>query len=334
MNPILVDVMRGDYLESQHAGAVYVVDDQGSELLSIGDVNALLFPRSAIKIMQALPLVESGAAAKYNLNNRQLALACSSHNGEPLHTQTAESILQAATLSASLLECGAHMPYHKPSEYQLVRTNKAPCALHNNCSGKHAGMLAFAAHQKLDLFNYIDLEHPVQQTIADVISDLTEFEIKSAPCAKDGCSVPTWAAPLKSWAQALAKISRGKGLGESRKLSFNTLQQAVMAEPYYVAGTDRYCTNAMAKLSTPLFIKTGAEGVFCATLPEHGIGITLKCSDGSTRGAEMMLSATLKKLGLLKDEDQAVLNQMLNITLKNCNDFEVAHIKPAGFWGF
>ena len=106
-----------------------------------------------------------------------------------------------------------------------------------------------------------------------------------------------------------------------------------MAEPYYVAGTDRYCTNAMAKLSTPLFIKTGAEGVFCATLPEHGIGITLKCSDGSTRGAEMMLSATLKKLGLLKDADQTVIDQMLNITLKNCNDFEVAHIKPCRILG-
>jgi len=331
---MLVDVMRGDHLESQHAGAVYVVDDRGTELLSIGDVNALLFPRSAIKIMQALPLVESGAAKKYDLNNRQLALVCSSHNGEPAHTQTAESILRAATLSASLLECGAHMPYHKASEYQLVRSNQAPCALHNNCSGKHSGMLAFAAHQGFELFNYIDLQHPVQQTIADVISDLTEFDIQSAPCAKDGCSVPTWAAPLKSWAQALAKISRGKGLGESRKNAFASLQQAVMAEPFYVAGTDRYCTNSMAKLSTPLFIKTGAEGVFCATLPEHGIGITLKCSDGSTRGAEMMLSATLKKLGLLKDNDQAVLDQMLNITLKNCNDFAVAQIKPASFWGF
>ena len=334
MNPVLVDVMRGDFLESQHAGAVYVVDDNGSELLSIGDVDALLFPRSAIKIMQALPLVESGGAAKLALDNKQLALTCSSHGGEAAHTATAAAILQAAGLSQADLECGAHMPSHQMSEYQLVRDQQSPCALHNNCSGKHAGMLAFAMHQGFSTKGYIDIEHPVQLAVADVISDLTEFDIRHAPCALDGCSVPTWAAPLKSWAQAFAKISRGKGLGATRRESLQQMQQAVMAEPYSVAGTNRYCTNAMAKLSTPIFIKTGAEGVFCASLPEQGIGITLKCADGSSRGSEIMLSATLKKLGLLNDSDQDVLDQMLNITLKNCNNFEVAHLKPARFWGF
>lgn len=334
MNPVLVDVMRGDFLESQHRGAVYVCDDQGHELLSIGNVDAMLFPRSAIKIMQALPLVESGGAAKFGLNQKQLALTCSSHGGEAAHTATATAILHSVALSQAHLECGAHLPMHKPSEHQLVQTQQAPCALHNNCSGKHAGMLAYAVHQGFSTKGYIDIKHPVQLAVADVISDLTEFDISSAPCALDGCSVPTWAAPLKSWAQAFAKISRGQGLGIKRREALQQLQQAVLAEPYYVAGTDRYCTTTMAKLTTPVFIKTGAEGVFCATLPAHGIGITLKCEDGSTRGAELMLSATLKNLGLLKDNDQKVIDQLLNITLKNCNDFAVAHLKPASFWEF
>ena len=334
MNPVLVDIMRGDFLESQHRGAVYVCDDKGSELLSIGNVDAMLFPRSAIKIMQALPLVESGGAAKFGLNNHQVALTCSSHGGEAAHTETATSILQRISLRQAHLECGAHMPMHKPSEYQLVQAQQAPCALHNNCSGKHACMLAFAVHKGITTKGYIDIAHPVQQAVAAVISDLTEYDITSAPCALDGCSVPTWAAPLKSWAQAFAKISRGNGLGQTRRDSLQQLQQAVMAEPYYVAGTDRYCTNAMAKLNTPIFIKTGAEGVFCATLPERGIGITLKCEDGSTRGAEMMLSATLKTLGLLKSSDQQWLDTMLNISSKNANQFEVASILPAKYWQF
>lgn len=341
MNPILVDVLRGDAVESVHRGAVHVVDDAGQVLLSVGDVDKLVFPRSAIKIMQALPLVESGAAAALGLNDKQLSLACSSHNGEVGHTEVAQSILAASGLGVGDLQCGVHMPFHNKSAYELVKTGERACALHNNCSGKHSGMLAFAKHVGFDTQDYIDIEHPVQLEMAKVMSELTETNLNEAPWGFDGCSLPTWAAPLTAWAMAFAKISRGKGLGEVRGNAFAKLRDAVMAEPFYVAGTGRYCTQIMSELSTPIFVKTGAEGVFCVSLPEHGIGIALKCDDGtlmdganSCRGSEMMLSATLKKLGVLKPEDDDVIARFTNRVQKNCNGYEVATVRPAEYWGF
>lgn len=335
MNPILVDVLRGDFVESSHRGAIYVVDDNGQELMSVGDVGRLTYPRSAIKIMQALPVIESGAADSLRLNDKQLSLICSSHNGEVRHTAMATSILQAAKLNMDDLECGAHWPkHHEPTEHALIKSGKQPCALHNNCSGKHSGMLAYAKHAGFDTKGYINIDHPVQVVISKIMSDLAEHDLTSAPCGLDGCSLPTWAASLTGWAKAFAKISRGKGLGATRATAFAKLQNAVMAEPFYVAGSGRYCTEIMTKLSTPIFVKTGAEGVFCVSLPEHGIGIALKCEDGLTRGAEMMLSATLKKLGVLNTEDNDIINQFTSKILTNCNQLEVAKIQPSAFWDF
>ncbi|MBL1419184.1 MAG: asparaginase [Alphaproteobacteria bacterium] len=334
MNPILVDVLRADHIESVHRGAVYVVDDGGQELLSIGDVDKLVFPRSAIKIMQALPLAESGAIEALRLNDKQLSLICSSHNGEVRHTRMAQSILAGSGLDVSDLQCGSHAPLYREAADELVRTGENACALHNNCSGKHSGMLAFAKHAGFETKDYIELEHPVQREVLKVMAELTEFDLTTAPCGFDGCSLPTWAAPLTAWAKAFAKISRGTGLGDVRGAAVAKLRGAVMAEPFYVAGSERYCTDIMSQLSTPIFVKTGAEGVFCVSLPEHGIGIALKCEDGMSRGAEMMLSATLNKLGVLKPGDDAVMKKFTSQILKNCNGYEVAEIRPSEFWGF
>ncbi|MCJ8323111.1 MAG: asparaginase [Hyphomicrobiales bacterium] len=334
MNPILVEVTRAGHVECVHRGAVHVVDDTGQTLLSIGDVSKLVYPRSAIKIMQALPLVEAGAADKLQLNNKQLSLICSSHGGEVLHTEMAQSILQRVGLSLADLECGAHAPSFRPAADELVKHSELPSALHNNCSGKHSGMLAFAQHAGFDTNGYSQLDHPVQQAVASAMSELTEFDLSTAPCGKDGCSLPTWAAPLTAWALAFAKISRGKGLGARRSQAFAKLRNAVMAEPFYVAGSGRYCTHIMSEMQTPIFVKTGAEGVFCAALPEHGIGIALKCDDGATRGSQMMLTATLQQLGILPAKDAEILAKLAQITLTNANGFEVAEIIPAEFWNF
>lgn len=334
MNPILVEMLRGDHIESVHRGAVHVVDDGGQILLSAGNVDNLVYPRSAIKIMQALPVVESGAAAALKLNDQQLSLICSSHNGEVAHTDAALSILQASGLTYHDLECGSHAPLYRPAADELIRAGKSACALHNNCSGKHSGMLAYAKHVGFDTRGYIDLQHPVQVEVAKIMAEMTEFDLATAPCGKDGCSLPTWAAPLTAWATAFAKVSRGKGLGKVRGEAAAKLRNAVMAEPFYVAGSERHCTLLMQKLSTPTFVKVGAEGVYCVSLPEQGIGIALKCDDGTTRGAEMMISATLKQLGVLKPEDEATIERFTSVTLKNCNEFEVAQIKPSSFWEF
>ncbi len=334
MNPILIDVLRGGFVESAHRGAVHVVDDSGQEIFSVGDVKRLVFPRSAIKIMQALPMVEAGAVERFGLSDKQLSLICASHGGEVLHTEMAASILTDIGAAIGDLQCGAHMPVYRPAEHEMVKAGQEATALHNNCSGKHAGMLAYAQHVGFEMAGYINLEHPIQVEIAKVMSELTEFDLSSAPCGIDGCSLPTWAAPLTAWAHAFAKMSRGRGLGAVRAEAVIKLQAAVMAEPFYVAGSKRYCTRIMSELSLPIFVKLGAEGVFCASLPEHGIGIVVKCDDGSARGAEMMLSATLKAIGVLKGDDLAVIERFLLKNMKNWNGFEVGNIKPSNFWEF
>src|SRR5579862_4371719 len=195
-NPVLVEVLRGGLVESRHSGAVAVVDAEGATVLAIGDVTTPVFPRSAVKALQALPLIESGAADRYGFGDEELALACSSHSGEQGHVAVASRMLAKAGLDASALSCGAHWPMYQPAAFALARTG-VPSALHNNCSGKHAGFLCTACSMGVDHAGYIRPDHPLQQRVRGVLEDLTGTALGPEQCAIDGCSVPTWAIPLK-----------------------------------------------------------------------------------------------------------------------------------------
>jgi L-asparaginase II len=326
-NPVLVEVLRGGLVESRHRGAVAVSDTAGGSVLAIGDVAVPVFPRSAIKALQALPLVESGAADRYSFGDEELALACSSHSGEPAHVAGVERMLAKIGLDVSALACGAHWPTNQAAAYTLAKTG-TPSALHNNCSGKHSGFLCLACAVGVDHSGYWRPDHPVQQKVRGVLEDLTGTVLGPDRCATDGCSVPTWAIPLNNLARAFAKFGTGHGLLPGRAAAAARLRAACAEKPWYVAGSGRFCTEIMQLFGARVFVKTGAEGVFCAALPEQGLGIAVKCDDGAGRSAEVVMAAMIARFLPLADAERAALTRFLRPSLRNWNGFEVGALRP------
>ena len=308
-NPVLVEVTRGGRIESRHRGAVSIQDADGKAICTIGEVDAPVFPRSAVKALQALPLVECGAAEAYGFGARELALAQASHGGEPAHVEGVAAMLAAIGLGEADLECGAHMPSHGASARALVRAGREPGQLHNNCSGKHANFLAVARRLGVDHRGYVAAPHPVQAMIRDVMEGLTGAAHDADQCGTDGCSIPTYAAPLPALARGFARFGTGAGLPPQRAAAARKLYEAAVRQPYFVAGTGRFCTEIMQLLGGAALLKTGAEGVFCAAVPGLGLGIALKCEDGATRASEAMMAALLARLF---PEHEAALRRWTN----------------------
>jgi len=327
-NPVLVEVVRGALTESRHRGAVAVVDADGATVLALGDVDRPVYPRSAVKPLQALPLIESGAAQRYGFGDEELALACASHGGEPAHVAVAERMLVRAGLDVAALECGAHWPSHQPSSQALARSGGASSALHNNCSGKHAGFLCVACAAGVDHRGYVTADHFVQREVRAAVEDLTGVGLGANACGIDGCSIPTWAVPLDRLAHAFARFGTGKGLAPERAQAAARLRAACAAQPYYVAGTGRFCTEVMKLFGTRVLVKTGAEGVFCGALPEQGLGIALKCDDGATRAAEVVMATMIARLLQMSDEERVALERFVRPVLRNWNGIEVGGLRP------
>ena len=328
-NPVLIEVLRGNVVESRHRGAVSVVDGDGNSVLSIGDIDRPVFPRSAIKAIQALPLVESGAAEDLMFGNRELALACASHSGEDGHVETARTMLARAGITEEAYECGAHWPFDQPVLIDFAEAHKKPLPVHNNCSGKHAGFLCFACHEGIDTGGYIALGHKVQDAVKDAMESVTGAVHDIDLCGTDGCSIPTYAIPLKNLAHGFAKMATGTGLGPSRAKAAKQLVEACMAEPWHVAGTNRPDTDIMREGKGRVFTKVGAEGVYTAAIPELGLGIALKCEDGSERAAVAMVNAVLAKL-FAKNDLAETYRASANKGFRNWNKIEVGRFRPAG----
>ena len=326
-NPVTVEVTRGHIVESRHRGMAVVVDGDGGIVFSAGEIESAVFPRSACKAMQALPLVESGAADAYGFGNKELALACSSHSGEPEHVTTAARMLASAGRDETALECGAHWSSHQSVLINQARSLDHPTTLHNNCSGKHSGFVCTCCHTGEDPTGYSTYDHPIQQAIRGIMESLTGATLTHDNCGTDGCSIPTYAVPLKGLAHGFAKLGTGQGLEPIRALAARRLFDACMAEPFYVAGTKRFCTRLMEVAPGKIFAKTGAEGVFCAVLPEKGLSFAVKCEDGSTRAAEAMIAALLARHFETDSEEQAALAAMANPTMKNWNGIEVGEVR-------
>lgn len=328
-NPVLVEVTRGQMTESRHRGAIAIFDANGDPVLRIGDTGARVFPRSAIKALQALPLIESGAADALGYEAPELALACSSHNGEERHVNAARVMLIKAGLDEDALECGSQWPSRLEDVASLVRADETPCALHNNCSGKHAGFLGLAKAMGLKTKGYVEAEHPVQQEIRLVLESLTGDSLTADVCGTDGCSIPTYASPLDGFARAFAAFGTGEGLEPKRAEAAQRLLRACVENPFMVAGTGRFCTRAMEGLRQRVFVKTGAEGVFCAAIPELGLGIALKCDDGAPRASEVMMAAVLEAFLDLNDDEARLLADLRQPVLKSRRDADVGLIRPS-----
>jgi len=325
-NPVLVEVIRGSLLESRHRGAVAVADAEGRNVFAVGDVTAPVFPRSAIKALQALPLLEQGAAERYGFGDEELALACASHSGEPGHVAGVERMLASAGLDASALRCGSHYPISQSAAAEVARAG-APSALHNNCSGKHAGFLCLACALGVDTAEYFRPEHPVQRQVRAVLEDFTGAVLGEECCAIDGCSVPTWAVPLENLAYGFAKFGTGDGLAPERARAAVRLRQACARQPWYVAGTGRFCTEIMQIFGARVFVKTGAEGVYCGALPDQGLGIAIKCDDGAGRAAQAIVAAMIARFLPLDAAERAALAPFLQPVLRNWNGIEVGTIR-------
>jgi L-asparaginase II len=329
-NPVLAEVTRGGIAESEHRGAVAVIDVSGKIVLALGDIDRPVFPRSAIKGLQAIPLIESGAADKYHLTDAEIALACASHNGEARHVATAEAMLRKAGRDLSALECGAQLPMRANAYAPLVKAGISPTALHNNCSGKHAGFICVACATGDDPAGYVKPDHPVMREVTAAVAALTGHRLGDAACGTDGCSIPTFAIPLCDMALGFARFGTGQGLGAKRAEAAARIRKAVAASPFHVAGTDRFDTIAMEILRERAFMKVGAEGVYCAALPELGFGVALKCDDGTTRAAEVMMAAVLTRFLALADSEREALQPLLQPALTNWNGIHVGDIRAAG----
>lgn len=329
-NPIVVELVRGPAVESVHAGAIAVSDAAGKLVLAIGDVGRAIYPRSAVKLLQALPLVECGAADDYGFGARELALACSSHNGEAAHVDTARGMLARAGRDGNALECGPQPPERDADRASLHRANLLPSSLHNNCSGKHAGFVCLACHEGEDPTGYVAPDHFVQAAVRRTMAEVVGVSLDADICGIDGCSIPTYAVPLDRLARGFARIAGGEGLTADRASAGKRLMAACMAEPFMVGGTGRFCTRLMEALPGRVFAKIGAEGVYCAALPELGLGIALKADDGASRAAEVMVAATIARLLPMSEAEAARLAPLMQPRLVNWMKRDVGFLRPAG----
>lgn len=322
-NPVVVEVTRGGRVESWHRGAGAAVDADGGVAFAFGDVARPVFPRSAVKPIQALPLIESGAAERFGLSQRELALACASHSGEPEHVAGAAGLLAKAGLDAGALACGAHWPLNAQAARALARSGAEPSALHNNCSGKHAGFLCVACAAGLPVSGYESAGHGVQREVKAALEDVCGETLDEERRGVDGCSIPAYAISLRGLALGFSKIATGRGLAPARADAAQRLLAAMAAHPFLVAGTGRFDTQAMTGLGGWVITKTGAEGVFCAAIPELGLGLAVKADDGAGRAAEAMIAALIARFA-------ATPEGFGRVALRNWRGTEVGEVRAAG----
>jgi L-asparaginase II len=324
----LVEVTRGPFVECVHAGHAVVADESGI-VAAWGDPAAVILPRSSCKMFQALPLVESGAADAAGLGEEALALACASHSGGAAHVERVGRWLAALGLDEADLRCGTQVPDDRSERARLRALGRQPGQVHNNCSGKHAGFLTLAAHLGAGP-EYVAVDHPVQRAVRAAFEEMTGET--SAGWAIDGCSAPNFGCTLAGLARAAARMARPAGLGRARGAAAERLVAAMMAHPLLVAGEGRACTELMAAARGRAAIKTGAEGVFLAILPDRGLGVALKVADGATRASEAAVTALLVRLGLLEAEHPAVLRRM-RVPVLSRRGMTAGEVRPAaGLW--
>ena len=295
-NPVLIELTRGALVESMHAGAVAVVRADGEVVASVGDVASPIFPRSAIKPLQALPFLESGAVERFGFGVPEIALACGSHAGARPHVAGVTAMLAGAGLPAAVLACGAHEPMDSATAREMIRAGASPTPLNHNCSGKHAGMLATAVHLAESIEGYWRPEHPVQQRIRRALADMTGCSLGADAMGVDGCSVPNWAMALAGLARAFARLGSGEGLAPARADACRRIRQACWAHPDLVAGQGQLVTLIMQRLPDQVLVKSGAEGVYCGTFPEQGLGFALKIDDGAKRASEATVVRLISRL--------------------------------------
>lgn len=310
-NPVLVRVRRGDWIESQHRGAWVLVDDAGSVLAGDGAVHGPVFARSSIKSIQALPLVESGAVERFGLTEAELALALSSHGGEPCHTEGVGGWLARLGLDPAALRCGAHAPFDAKARVELARRGEKPSALHNNCSGKHTGFLCLSLQLGAPLERYLDPAGPVQRAVRSTLEELSGAAADEIDVATDGCSAPTFRLPLSKLATAVARVANPEGLAPTRRAACERLLAAASRHPELVAATKkRLCTDLLRVTGGRLFPKIGGDAVYVIGVRGARRGLAVKVDDGESRGLPPLVVALCERFGFLTGDEARELARL------------------------
>jgi len=315
--PILANVIRGETIESVHRGHVIAITGDGEKVLSLGSPETVTFFRSACKPFQALPFITSGACDALGYSDEEIALACASHSGEPRHVRVAQLMLERSGLNEAHLRCGTHLPFNEKESERMLRAGEHPTQLHNNCSGKHAAMLAFAKHIDADLATYESGDNPVQQQILDTISLFSEVPAKKIKIGIDGCAAPNFALPLSAMAKCfLNLISPPKEFPSDVKAACSRLVSSMTSFPELIGGVDRLDTMLMQAAPGKIISKVGADGVWlCAILPAErsprGLSIAVKVEDGDDKRARPVIAVELlKRFEVLSADDLPELSPM------------------------
>ena len=321
----LVEVWRGPLLESAHRGHVVICDGTGQVVEAWGDPDAVIFPRSSAKLIQALPLIETGAANAFGLTEAQIAFACASHRGAHLHVSSAQAWLDHLGYSEADLICGPQTPNDSDERDSLARAGDKPCRLHNNCSGKHSGFLTVTKHLKAG-GDYVALDHPLQVACKAAVEETCQEA--SPGYGIDGCSAPNFATSLTGLARAMGTFASAGARGDARSRAMARLTQAIAAHPTLISGEGGADTALINALEGQAIVKTGAEGVYVAVIPEKQLGVALKIVDGTTRASECAIAAILVKLGVLNPDHPAAKLTMTPV-IRNWDGLVTGQIRPA-----
>lgn len=324
--PILV--FRGEHLESTHDIHVAVVNNEGKLLYSYGNPMRLTFPRSSMKPFQAVPIIETGAAARFNYSPSEISLSCASHNGEIYHRNAVLKILARIGLNEDALQCGTHIPRDMESYKQLIREGKELTPVFSNCSGKHSGMLATVVHMQEDVVTYREINHPVQQRILDVIEDICGIKKEQIQISVDGCGVPVHQLPLYNTALGFARLAKPNEVVKTHRAeALKQIRDAMTMHPEMVAGTDRFDTDLMRAFKGRMVAKVGAEAVQCIGLVEEGIGIAIKVEDGGVRATTVAAMEVLKQLGYADEKIYQTLKDYVLAPVLNARNEVIGKIK-------
>lgn len=332
-NPVLVEIWRGSLVESRHRGAAAVVRADGTVIASWGSIDRPILPRSAIKPFQALPLIESGAADRFELTEVDLALVCASHSGEPVHVEGVADLLRRLGLSGADLICGGHLPYHDASARAMIRAGHRAGPIHNNCSGKHAGFLATALHLREPTTGYAGPVHPVQLRVRRVLGQMANGTATIADDSViDGCGAPNFPLPLRGLALAMARLVDPRDAGRLRTEAARRLVAAMIGYPHLVAGSGRFDTVVMSAAAGAVVSKAGAEAVQVAALPGTGIGLAVKIDDGGKRAAECAMATLLAHYAQPDANTREALAPWVESAIANVAGQRVGAIRPAADW--
>jgi len=334
----LVNLTRGDIVESVHLGALVISDNKGNILFSKGNQDLVTYPRSSMKPLQVLPLLENDGDKFFNFSAKEIAIMCASHSGTDDNVNTIKSIHNKVGLSLENLQCGVHWPSDKATAIAMRERGEQPTSYHHNCSGKHSGMLAQATKNGFPLENYLSMENPVQQLILKTVAEMCEVDPQTMAIGVDGCSAPVFAMSLRSFAIALAKICQPDGLSVIRASACRRITSAMNSHPNMVAGPGKLDTIVMEALPGKIILKGGAEGyqsigIMPGALGEGspGLGIAIKIADGdqTRRALNCLTIELLHSLCLLNKEQKIALKEFGSQPLKNWRGFDIGVIEPA-----